>query len=261
MTRALATLDVSGVEGIVFDVDDTLTRGGVLEREAFDALWSLRERGLGALAVTGRPLGWSDAIASTWPVSGAVGENGAGWAFRRGGTIEIEEQDAPEARLAQRASLDRILDAVRKALPDVVLASDQPARRRDLAFDVGERASLDPRRVAALVTLIEGEGARALVSSVHAHAIPGAWDKARGAVSAARSLGIDEARLRSRWIFVGDSGNDAAAFAFFERTVGVANVAAHLARLPVPPRYVTPTDRGRGFAELVRHVLSGAGAR
>ncbi len=94
-----------------------------------------------------------------------------------------------------------------------------------------------------------------LISTVHAHAIVGAWDKAQGAVRAAEALGIPPARARAALVFVGDSGNDAAAFSFFARTVGVANVAPHVPKLPDPPRWVTPSDRGRGFAELAAHLL------
>jgi HAD superfamily hydrolase (TIGR01484 family) len=256
--RPLVEMDVRGVAGVVFDVDDTVTRDGVLEREAFEALWTLRDHGLRAIAVTGRPLGWSDALASTWPIDAAVGENGAGWAIRRGNAIELGDYDPPQARAAHRALLERVLADVRARMPEVLLASDQAARRADLAFDVGERAKLDEPALRSLRAIIEGHGARCLVSSVHAHAIPGAWDKASGAVRSAAAIGVDEARLRDDFAFVGDSGNDAAAFAFFARTVGVANVAPHLSRLPVPPRFVTTLDRGRGFAELVRHLLSGA---
>lgn len=257
--RPLAELDARGVRGVVFDVDDTVTRGGVLEREAFDAMHALRERGLAAIAVTGRPLGWSDAFAASWPVAAAVGENGAGWAARRGHAIETGTYDEPGAALTQRALLDRVLARVRAELPHVRPATDQPARRADLAFDVGERARLAPDEIDALVRIIEAEGARSLVSSVHAHAIPGAWDKATGVARAAAAvLGLDATTLQRTFVFVGDSGNDAAAFAFFERTVGVANVSEHLARLPTPPRFVTPSDRGRGFAEVVRHLLAQA---
>jgi HAD superfamily hydrolase (TIGR01484 family) len=256
--RPVAELPCEGARGVVFDVDDTVTRDGVLEPEAFAALCALRARGMLAIAVTGRPLGWADGIAALWPVSAAVGENGAGWAFRRAGAIEVGWFDDAEARAAQAQQLARVRAAVADAMPDVMVASDQPARRCDLAFDVGERARLDAAHVRALAALIAREGARSMVSSVHAHAIPGAWDKARGVVRAAAALGLDEAQARRELVFVGDSGNDAAAFAFFERTVGVANVRAHLDRLPVPPRFVTAQDRGRGFAELVRHLLSEA---
>lgn len=256
--RPLVELDARGVRGVVFDVDDTVTRGGVLEAEAFAAMHALRARGLTAIAVTGRPLGWSDGIGATWPVSAAVGENGAGWAIRRDRGLELGDYDPQAVRQTQRALLDRVLTEVRRALPEVRVASDQPARRADLAFDVGEHARLSREEIAQLVAIIEGQGARSLVSSVHAHAIPGAWDKASGVVRAAAALGIDAEALRTGFVFVGDSGNDAAAFAFFARTVGVANVIDHLSRLPTPPRFVTEADRGRGFAEVVRHLLAQA---
>jgi hydroxymethylpyrimidine pyrophosphatase-like HAD family hydrolase len=249
--RPLAELDARGIEGVVFDVDDTITREGVVERVAFDALWALRDRGLVAMAVTGRPLGWTDAIAGIWPVAAAVGENGAGWALRRGPHMELGAEPIADPGLR-----DRVRARVAAALPHVRVASDQPARRADLAFDVGEAARLPAETIAAIVAIIEAEGGRALVSSVHAHAMPGVWDKASGARRAAAALGIDAERLRTRFVFVGDSGNDAPAFAFFEQTVGVANVTHHLGRLAKPPRFVTPSDRGRGFAELVGHLLS-----
>lgn len=255
--KPLAELQAHAIEGVVFDVDDTITRDGVLELCAFEALHALRAHGLIAIAATGRPLGWSDGFAGTWPIAAAVGENGAGWAIRSGALVETFRFDPPEHHAAQRAKLDQILDAVRTAMPDVQLALDQPARRADLAFDVGERKKLAPDRIAALCAIIEGHGARTLVSTVHAHAIVGAWDKAKGAMRAAEQLGIVHERLRTRFVFVGDSGNDAAGFAHFEQTVGVANVAAHLGKLLVLPRFVTTLDRGRGFAELVQHLIAG----
>ncbi|MEO0324194.1 MAG: HAD family hydrolase, partial [Myxococcota bacterium] len=75
------------------------------------------------------------------------------------------------------------------------------------------------------------------------------------AAAAAAVLGVDLAAERGRWLFVGDSGNDAAAFAAFAPSVGVANVAAHLDRLAARPGYVTAADRGLGFAELAGAIL------
>jgi hydroxymethylpyrimidine pyrophosphatase-like HAD family hydrolase len=84
------------------------------------------------------------------------------------------------------------------------------------------------------------------------------WDKASGVVrAAAEVLGQDLADPGWSWLFVGDSANDASAFAHFPLSVGVQNVRDHLAHLPAPPRYVTAGDRGRGFAELT-HLLLGA---
>jgi hydroxymethylpyrimidine pyrophosphatase-like HAD family hydrolase len=98
------------------------------------------------------------------------------------------------------------------------------------------------------------------VSTVHAHAVPGLWDKAQGVASALREvLGIDLREDLEHWVFVGDSGNDAAAFEWFPKSVGVANVRAQLHRLPTPPRYITDGDRGLGFAELADHLTSRRG--
>jgi hypothetical protein len=253
---ALSAETLSRLRGVVFDVDDTVTTRGRLTAEAFGALWALHEAGLRLVAVTGRPLGWTDAIAASWPVDLAVGENGAGWSFLRGRALELGYFDDDAARRAQAERLDAIRRRVARELPDVRPADDQPARRCDLAFDVGERAVLPPDRVAALARIVEAAGARCLVSSVHAHAVPGDWDKARGTVRAAAAA-LDEPpdALRAGWLFVGDSGNDAAAFAFFEHTVGVANVRGHLEHLAVPPRWVTEAERGAGFAELARAIL------
>ncbi|AKF06262.1 HAD family hydrolase [Sandaracinus amylolyticus] len=249
----LSAESARAIEGVVFDVDDTLTKGGIVEQEAYAALFRLRDAGLARIAVTGRPLGWMEPVALLWPIDLAVGENGAGWIWRDGrvarrGWFDAQRSDDVLARVRAR---------VREEMPDVREADDQPLRRCDLAFDVGETVSLSRERIARLVAIIEACGARAVVSTVHAHAMPGAWDKACGTVRAVRDvLGVDEARLRERFLFVGDSGNDAAAFSFFAHTAGVANVRDHLRALPVAPRFVAREARGRGFAEIVDVLLA-----
>lgn len=242
------------LRGVVFDIDDTLTTHGSLTREAYASLWALHDAGLRLAAVTGRPLGWADAIAATWPIDVAVGENGAGWAWRDGVGIRVGWFEQDQHRI--RSVLASVEAAVRAAHPDVVLACDQGSRRCDLAFDVGERVKLDDAKIAALARTIEEAGARVLISSVHAHVIAGGWDKPSGARRAiAEALSIDLEAERDLWLFVGDSGNDAAAFAWFTRTVGVANVREHLARIAVPPRFVTERERGAGFAELAELLV------
>src|SRR5260221_14727655 len=74
--------------GIVFDVDDTLTRAGRLEAEAYAALWALRRAGLLLMAVTGRPLGFAELMARQWPIDLAGGENGAGYVRVSGHALE-----------------------------------------------------------------------------------------------------------------------------------------------------------------------------
>jgi hypothetical protein len=253
-------LDPADLRGVIFDIDDTVTKDGVLEAEAFVAMHRLRSAGIILVAVTGRPLGWTDVVARMWPVQVAVGENGAGWAWMDGIRAREGYFAEPHERTAHERLLDTIRQDVAAKMPHVKLANDRGARRCDLAFDVGEEVTLTPADIDALVALIENHGVRSAVSTVHAHAIPGNWDKACGVEKALlEALGVDLDPEIDRWVFVGDSGNDAAAFAHFPLSVGVANVRDHLHRLPTPPRYVTDSDRGRGFAELAAHLCDGRG--
>ena len=254
--RPLSELDApacAGVEGVLFDVDDTVTKDGRLERVAYDALWALRDAGLRLVAVTGRPLGWVDVLARHWPVDLAIGENGAGWVWREGERFREGYFDDAPTRERQRATLEDIAAAVAAELPVARPASDQRARRCDLAFDVGEEVQLEPNEVAALVAIIEGHGARTTVSSVHCHAVPGAWDKAAGAaraIPAALGMPLEPAA----WLFVGDSGNDEAAFARFPLSAAVANLKREALREAFP-RFLARGGHGAGFAEIAEHLL------
>lgn len=251
---------LQGLEGIIFDIDDTVTCDGRLEPAAHEALWRLSDAGLVLIAVTGRPLGWADVLGWVLPIHVFVAENGAGWVQRVDGkAVQGYYYDAATRREHQSV-LDRVVTRVAKELPFVALTQDNHLRRCDVAFDIAEQARLSEDEVKQVCAVIESEGARTLVSSVHAHALMGEYDKAKGVVRAAKEqLDLDIAADRSRWLFVGDSGNDAAAFGFFEHTVGVANVRKHLKSLPVPPRYVTQSEFGDGFAELAATIVAARG--
>jgi hydroxymethylpyrimidine pyrophosphatase-like HAD family hydrolase len=45
-------------------------------------------------------------------------------------------------------------------------------------------------------------------------------------------------------------------FEHFACSVGVANIRRFEAQLTHRPRYITPSERGAGFAELTRHLLT-----
>jgi hydroxymethylpyrimidine pyrophosphatase-like HAD family hydrolase len=242
--------------GVVFDIDDTLTRDGRVEEPAFQALWRMKAQGLHLLAVTGRPLGFAEVIARMWPVDAAVGENGAGYIQVTEHALRLGYYTSDAQRAEHAELLAHVRARVAKEAPFAQLADDSWARRCDVAWDIAERVKLPAEQVASLRALIESMGVRCLVSSVHAHAVAGSYDKATGAALAASAvLGRDLTSEPERWLFVGDSGNDAAAFTFFPVSAGVSNVRAHLHALPRAPRFVSTADRGRGFAEIAEHVL------
>jgi len=258
--RELDRASCRDLVGVVFDIDDTLTDHGLLTDHAYAALCDLGRDGLTLVAVTGRPLGWCDLLARLWPVAVAVGENGGGWVAKVGKNVHEGYWDDEERRREQRAVLASLTDEALSTFPGLCLASDQRHRRVDVAFDIGEDVQLPATEIARLCALIASRGARSLVSSVHAHAFFGDHDKPRGAARALQTVfGRDMAAEKQRWLFLGDSGNDAAAFASFPLSVGVANVREHLARLPVPPAFVAEAGRGAGFAEIAAHVLAARG--
>ncbi len=127
-----------------------------------------------------------------------------------------------------------------------------------MTWDIGERVKLPDDRIAAILQAIAAAGARSFASSVHVHATFDTDDKASGTISyLARAFGEDAgAATSARWAFVGDSGNDATCFAAFRTTFAVANVRAHIARIPVTPRYVSGAEMGAGFSEIARALLA-----
>jgi HAD superfamily hydrolase (TIGR01484 family) len=253
--RELDAAACQGLAGVVFDVDDTVTRAGRLEEEAYSAMFRLREAGLRLVAVTGRPLGFAELMARMWPIDLAVGENGAGYLQLTAAGVRAGYYASPEVRTQHATVLAELRKRVAAEAPWAQLADDQWARRCDVAWDIGERVQLEAAGIEVLCGIILSAGARCLVSSVHAHALLGDYNKAIGVARACEAaLGEPVETARERWLFIGDSGNDAAAFEFFPLSAGVANVRDHVARLPLPPRYVSDADRGRGFAEIARVV-------
>jgi HAD superfamily hydrolase (TIGR01484 family) len=255
---ALDRGDAGGLRGLLFDLDDTLLSHGLLTREAFGALWDLRDAGLRLVAVTGRPSGWGEVVARQWPIDGAVTENGAVHVFREGkGVARTESCDETERR-SRRIRLAQLVASVAEVVPEARLSDDVDARRSDVTWDIGERVRLPEDRVRLVAARIQEAGARSTQSSVHLHATFDTDDKASGSVRfLARAFGEDAgAATHARYAFVGDSGNDAACFGAFRVTFGVANVVPYLPRIPVAPRYLASQAMGAGFAEVARAILA-----
>jgi HAD superfamily hydrolase (TIGR01484 family) len=249
----------AAVRGICTDIDDTLTTHGRLTAEAYAALQRLRQAGKLVIPITGRPAGWCDHIARMWPVDAVVGENGAFYM----------RYDAPSRRLVKRflsddatrrsnrARLAAIGERIIEAVPGSALASDQLYREADLAIDFCEDVPpLPPAAVDRIVALMQAEGMTAKVSSIHVNGWFGSYDKlGMTRTLLAEAFGTDLDAERERWIFAGDSPNDAPLFAYFPHSVGVANVRAFADRIATLPCYVTIGEGGAGFAELAQALL------
>ncbi len=245
------------VEGLIVDLDDTVLDHGRLTLAAYAAIDRAAAEGLPVLVATGRPAGWGEVLARQWPVVGVVTENGSVSFVRVGAGVERSERvDAPTRR-ERRRRLDEAAARLCERYPGLSLADDNATRISDVTIDVGERVKLPSAQVAEMAALGRAWGLRVTVSSVHLHLSLDGDDKASGALAfLERQRGVDPTRARARWAFVGDSGNDASCFAAFELTFGVANVAAYVGRLTRPPRYVTPGERGQGFAEVIKVLLA-----
>jgi HAD superfamily hydrolase (TIGR01484 family) len=254
---ALGSDEARRLRGLLFDLDDTLLSHGALTREAYDALWSLREAGLSLVAVTGRPSGWGELLVRQWPIDGCVTENGAVHLVREGRGIARRDACDEATRRDRQARLARLVERVREVVPEARLSDDAHARVSDVTWDVGELVTLPDERVRLIAAEIAHAGARSTQSSVHLHATFDVDDKASGAIRfCGRQFGAEAGATLVRYAFAGDSGNDAACFAAFRTTFGVANVRSSLGRLSLTPRYVASREMGEGFAEIAAAILA-----
>ena len=268
------------ITGVFTDIDDTLTEQGAIAPEALAALQSLRQSAIHVIAVTGRPVGWSEPFAwgnsalklAPWPVDAIVAENGAVALLpehhfdRKNGHNPIKNihgqlsklyQSSTAERRANHARLQAVLARVEAQIPGARRATDSAGRETDIAIDHSEFTQLPPQAIDAVVALMQAEGLRATVSSIHVNGWIGDHDKLQGARWIVQALyGRELADEMDRWAFIGDSTNDQRMFAAFPASVGVANVSRFVPQLDPPPRYLCAQARGRGFAEFAGALLA-----
>ncbi|MGH7283788.1 MAG: HAD-IIB family hydrolase [Polyangiaceae bacterium] len=249
--------EARNIDGLLFDLDDTLLSHGLLTRAAFGALWDLHEAKIRLVAVTGRPSGWGEVIARQWPVDGVVTENGAVHVVKEGAGVRLLQTCSDAERRARRIKLAQIIEEVAQVVPESRLADDVGARVSDVTWDIGERIKMPVDRADLIDVTARQLGARTTRSSVHLHATFDEDDKASGAVRFLTGrFAVSAGAALARYAFVGDSGNDSACFAAFHATFGVANVRQYAARISVPPRFVATKEMGEGFAEIARALLA-----
>jgi len=263
------------------DIDDTLTTDGAITPDALQALADLKTAGLVVIPITGRHIGWCEPLvagnpgdgAAPWPVDAIVAENGTlalvpatpSEIAKKNGLqpapslrrplSKLYQQDAA-TRATNQARMEQVAAQVVAEVPGALRARDDGGRDTDLAFDYAEFAKLAPEAVQHIVRILQGAGMHTTVSSIHIHGCFGDFNKWLGACWIVRELfQRDLAQELDRWVFVGDSGNDQAMFEHFTHSVGVANIRRFASQLQHLPRFIAPSARGAGFAEVARSIL------
>ena len=252
------------IVGVFIDIDDTLTTGGLVTGEVLQALAALKAAGLHVIPVTGRPVGWSETFALQWPVDAIVAENGAVALVRAplpGGLRKLYQQDA-QVRAANYIRMQRVAQRIVAEMPDATLSRDSAGRETDIAIDHSEYVQLPQACITHAVKLMEDEGMKASVSSIHINGWYGDHNKLSGARWIVRALfGRELDDEIDRWVYVGDSTNDVLMFEHFPHSVGVANIRRFEAQLTHLPRYIARSERGAGFAEIAKSLLESKSSR
>ena len=260
--------DRQHITGIFTDIDDTLTTEGAITPDALEALHDLKAAGIKVIAITGRPVGWSEPFAMIWPVDAIVAENGAvllqntHQISRQPKQIERKQllksyQQSDAIRAANYTRMQQVGQRILREVPGTLLAQDSAGRETDMAIDHSEFTHLPPENIARTVAIMQAEGMNATVSSIHINGWYGAHNKLVGARWAVRELfDRDLAAEMDNWAYVGDSTNDQLMFEAFQNSIGVANVRRFEAQLAHLPRYITVGERGVGFAEVALAVIS-----
>jgi HAD superfamily hydrolase (TIGR01484 family) len=254
------------ITGVFTDIDDTLTTEGAITADALQALADLKAAGLHVIPITGRPVGWSEPFALSWPVDAIVAENGAVALISSQigpqppsslrGVLSKRYQQEENTRLANYARMQQVAARVVREVPGAVISQDSPGRETDIAIDHSEFVHLPPDAIAQAVQIMQSEGMNATVSSIHINGWYGAHNKLEGARWILKELfGRKLDDEIASWVYVGDSTNDQLMFEAFPHSVGVANIRRFEAELSHKPRYITNGERGAGFAEVAAALL------
>ena len=247
------------IKYVLTDIDDTLTNSGRIPGCAYQALEDLQRIGIKIIPITGRPAGWCDLIARTWPVAGVVGENGAFYFVYDEKNKKMIRRYAKTARerIDDRLRLSEIRDDILKSVPGCALSADQHYREADLAIDFCEDVPLlSKNSIEKIVEIFQSYGASAKISSIHVNGWFGNYDKlSMTTILFAEQYGVPLEEIREQVVYAGDSPNDEPMFAFFPHSVGVANVLQFSDRLIHQPTWITTAEGGYGFSQLANHLL------
>ncbi len=257
--------DLSALKVLFFDIDDTFSGGFFsgqkthqITASAYAALWRLKEVGVYAVPVTGRPAGWCDMITRMWPVDSVVGENGAFYLYQDKNNILKKVYIENDIEILQNQKrLKKLKKQIEKQFTPVQFASDQAFREFDLAVDYNEDVKpWTSHKVDELIHFCRSRGAQAKLSSIHVNIWFGSYDKMTCVQRVLKDrFKISSAKQKTLIAYVGDSPNDEPFFKDVSLSFGVANVKKYFDVLAFKPKYVLQKECGLGFEELVNKIV------
>ncbi|MBX7117083.1 MAG: HAD-IIB family hydrolase [Myxococcaceae bacterium] len=254
--RSLASADFSKVRAVFTDVDGTLTSPHRLHGSTLTSMEQLAEAGIKVVLVSGRSAGWAECWLRQLPVEGVIAENGGVyWAKNAQGRLHKVFAEKRARQLANRRRLKKLVAQAMKQVPGTRLSHDSTYTEVDLAIDFNEEARLGPAAADKIEAWLQARGVKAVRSSVHINCWLGDFNKATMVQTfMRREWGLEWRQPDARFVYVGDSFNDAPMFAAFSLSVGVANVRNVWNQLEARPKFVTWAPYGKGFEELARAV-------
>jgi hydroxymethylpyrimidine pyrophosphatase-like HAD family hydrolase len=172
------------------------------------------------------------------------------------GLCKLYQQDHT-TRSANFARMQQVLAHIERTVPGATRSQDSAGRETDIAIDHSEFTHMPQAAIDAVVRLMQAEGMTATVSSIHINGWFGEHSKLTGARWIVRELwGRDLDAEIKHWVYVGDSTNDQVMFAHFPHSICVANIRRFESQLAHRPSYITPGERGAGFAQVVQRLLN-----
>ncbi|MBK5201381.1 MAG: HAD family phosphatase [Spirochaetaceae bacterium] len=247
----------SKIKYVFSDVDDTITLNGKLITSSLEALWKLNEAGIKTICVTGGSAGWADIYLRQWPIEAVVTESGALGFYRENG--QYKKWINPRIDVANyQERKDDLIKKVFKEVPEARLSSDQFSRIYDIAFDHGsELPILSENIVKKIVDICKGEGFSTAVSSIHINAWFGDYDKKEGTLAFIKEIyGLEIKKIKNISIYCGDAPNDQVMFETFPLSFAPANIYKKENELVFKPKFVSISEGGLGFAEIVDVILN-----
>jgi hypothetical protein len=240
------TAILRSVQVLASDIDDTLTIDGTFSSGVIARIEQLADAGIALMLVTGRAAGWAQALANYLPgLSGVISENGM---------IAHFPGEPPRRLVHADAALEQ---ALAENLERLRLKFDLPVTE-DGSFRLLDRSLIRPpgfsaEQIAQCHELVD-DAFEVIASSIQIHVKPKQGSKATALRTMLEELhpGLPLDQV----LTVGDSANDAPLFRHFPLSVGVANVLDYRQELQdAMPRYIAQKREGRGFIEIVDHLL------